>query len=305
MNWQNPWLEQKFREYYSAHRPIPPAEIEKREFGYGLQNKIDLRHVSFPDEQEFYKFLAGEAPRYISYSAALYERPDARPMPKKGFLGAELVFEFDAHCEHGRIVCPDCLGKAKQDTFRLIEEFLVPDFGLSKKEITVNFSGARGYHIHVDNDWARELGRDSRREIAEFITGSGVDPKKLPPESVWARKLAGARGKKRVEKFRETVLDIDVNVTVDISRLMRVPDTLHGGTGLLAARVRDLEKFDPTRDPVVFRNYPVTVLLSQDFPEHELKGVAFGPWKKGEEKTVPEYLAVLLACSNSAVVKKD
>ncbi len=304
MGWQNIWLEEKFRQYYAKNLPGPPAEIEKREFGYGFQGKIDARHASFQDRQDFYKFLVGEAPRYISYSAAFYERPEARPMSRKGWLGAELIFEFDVHCDHGRVVCRECLEKARQDTIRLIEDFLVPDFGISEEEVTVNFSGARGYHIHADNEWLRQLGKEARRDIAEFVTGTGVNLKILPPESVWAKKLSGLKGKKREEAFKKKVLDIDVNVTIDIARLIRCPDTLHGGTGLLAKRIKDLKSFDPTKDPVVFSNYPVKITLVKDFPEHELKGVSFGPWAKGEEKTVPEYLAVMLACSESAVIEK-
>ena len=298
MNWENQWLEKKFREYYSEHLPEGPSEIEKREFGYGFKGKIDIRHAEFKDEQEFHRFLVGEAPRYISYSAALYERPGARPMQRKGWKGAELIFEFDAHCEHGRIVCPECLEQAKKDTFRLIEEFLEPDFGLSKQDISVNFSGARGYHIHVDSDWVRELGRDARREIAEYMTGHGMDLKKINKNNPWAKRLKGTRDK--AARLKEKALDIDVNVTIDISRLIRVPNTIHGGTGLLAARIKDLESFDPTVQAVVFKNYPVRVRVLSDVPEHSLKKVTIGPWKKGQEATVPEYVAVMLVASGNA-----
>ena len=103
-------------------------------------------------------------------------------MPRKNWLGADLIFDLDAsHREHdpegkdcGKFTCSKCLSHVKGQTVKLIEEFLVPDFGFSKNEISVNFSGNRGYHVHVVNKDVLPLGRDERREMVDYITGTGL-----------------------------------------------------------------------------------------------------------------------------------
>ena len=35
----------------------------------------------------------------------------------------------------------------------------------------MNFSGSKGYHIHVSSENVKSLGRDERREIVDYLTG--------------------------------------------------------------------------------------------------------------------------------------
>jgi DNA primase small subunit len=103
-------------------------------------------------------------------------------MENKGWLGSELVFDIDAtdmhlKCQtaHGTSwVCENCLAVVRGEAIKLIEEFLIPDFGFSKQEISVNFSGNRGYHIHVNKESILKLDSAARKEISAYITGSGI-----------------------------------------------------------------------------------------------------------------------------------
>ena len=78
-------------------------------------------------------------------------------MPRKEWLGSELGFDIDANdvpteCKliHGSgWLCDECLGAVKAETVKLAEDFLMGDFGFSEKEVEINFSGNRGYHVHV------------------------------------------------------------------------------------------------------------------------------------------------------------
>ncbi len=45
---------------------------------------------------------------------------------------------------------------------------------------------------------------------------------------------------------------VDKSVTLDPYRIMRIPNTLHGKTGLIARVVADLEKFDPLKEAMAF-----------------------------------------------------
>jgi DNA primase small subunit len=71
---------------------------------------------------------------------------------------------------------------------------------------------------------------------------------------------------------------IDTVVTTDIHRLIRMPGTLNGKTGLKATTVDldRLEEFDPFYDPVVFEgNQKVEIT---EAPELRLRGQTFGPY---------------------------
>lgn len=156
--------------------------------------------------------MGTEGPAHVFHSAAYYETPDAPQMPLKGWLGADLVFDIDAdhfdlpcqkqhdswwcldcnHREHGsrpnqcpkcnstRIkalnwMCEECLAKSKEEAIKIIENFLIPDMGISKKDIIAVFSGHRGYHIHTFTPELHHLGSQERREIVDYVSGTGID----------------------------------------------------------------------------------------------------------------------------------
>ncbi|MDI9394218.1 MAG: DNA primase catalytic subunit PriS [Euryarchaeota archaeon] len=92
---------------------------------------------------------------------------------------------------------------------------------------------------------------------------------------------------------------VDEPVTADIKRLIRVPGSLHGGSGMLVKKLTfsELEKFDPLNDAVVFSDKPVKITVSKPFSV-DLKGKDL----KIEEgiQEVPEYAAVYLICRGVA-----
>lgn len=92
---------------------------------------------------------------------------------------------------------------------------------------------------------------------------------------------------------------VDEPVTADIKRLIRVPGSLHGGSGLLVKKLAlsELEKFDPLNDAVVFGERPVKVTVSKPFSV-QLKGKDLRVEEGIQE--VPEYAAVYLICRGVA-----
>jgi DNA primase small subunit len=55
-------------------------------------------------------------------------------------------------------------------------EILEADFGFSKQELIVAFSGHRGYHVQVEAETIKTLDSMARREIADYLTGTGLEP---------------------------------------------------------------------------------------------------------------------------------
>lgn len=350
--------------YYYEKNPIHVDEVGKREFGFGgWDKKIESRHMHFSTDTELMRALKNERPLYVSRSAAYYEFPDARPMERKGWLGCDLIFDLDAeHHACGKFTCPPCLQKVKDETIKLIEDFLMPDFGVSRNDINIVFSGSRGYHVHVFDRAYRKLWKDERREIADYAGGTGISYehffgkrgklfsgpapseggyggkfareviKRLENEEFasylstklkkkenrdmfirgiekgdWERVHIAKKDEKFAKLFNEIVgglsCDIDVNVTADISKLIRLPFSLHGGTGMIAAPVKDIDKFDPMADAIVFSDRPVSIRMNEDAPKIIMKGVDYGPYKKEGTAEVPEHLAVYLICKKAAVLE--
>jgi DNA primase small subunit len=71
-------------------------------------------------------------------------------------------------------MCTECLGKAKDETIKIVENFLIPDMGLARSDIMIVFSGHRGYHIHGFMPELQELGSQERREIVDYLAGTGL-----------------------------------------------------------------------------------------------------------------------------------
>jgi len=169
-----------------------------------------LRHKGVKDAEDFRTLLKTVVPSDVYYSSAHYEKPEEE-MEAKGWLGADLVFDIDADhiptpCEKqhdtwicnncgktGRgthpekcstcggqkfddktWLCETCLESAKRETMKLID-VLTKDFGLSPQEMTLAFSGHRGYHVHVEDKVVQTLDQVARKEIVDYMVGIGLD----------------------------------------------------------------------------------------------------------------------------------
>jgi len=201
-----------FRDYYKRGDFLnhPVSMIDRREFGFASFEGQMLRHKSFKNMGELATFLRDLVPRDAYLSCAYYEEPEAE-MEKKGWLGADLVFDIDADhiptpCDklHEEWVCGDCgfvgkgvtpekcpvcssekfdvstwpcevcLASARAETVKLLD-MLMQDFGFSKDEVHVFFSGHRGYHVHVESEAVKTLDAVARKEIVDYVSSLGLD----------------------------------------------------------------------------------------------------------------------------------
>jgi len=212
---ESSFLKRTFASYYRRNAVPSPRNISRREFGFILFDREGMiRHLSFKDESELNDFLRKNVPLHAYYSSAYYESPDAENMENKGWYAADLVFDIDADhiptpCkeEHDKWTCLDCgfsargmapdscpncgskrlkveswlcelcLETAKSETIKLVEDFLLSDLGLSLSKMSFNFSGHRGYHVHVFDEVVLELSQEARREITDYIRAQGLSPR--------------------------------------------------------------------------------------------------------------------------------
>ena len=96
--------------------------------------------------------------------------------------------------------------------------------------------------------------------------------------------------------------DVDVQSSVDVHKIMRVPGSLHGSSGLVGRvfPLKELDTIDPLRECVVFSDKPVKVKVS-NAPRFSLKGESFGPFED-QEVELPEYAAVYLIARKAALL---
>ena len=122
-------------------------------------------------------FLHQRAPMHAYYSTAYYQHPDAPRMNEKEWMGAELIFDLDAdHLPNAeKIPYEKQLELVKIEFIKLVDDFLMNDFGFPEESMELYFSGGRGYHCHVKHPSVYPLTSGDRREIVDYITGRDLN----------------------------------------------------------------------------------------------------------------------------------
>ncbi len=95
---------------------------------------------------------------------------------------------------------------------------------------------------------------------------------------------------------------IDTVVTPDINRLIRLPNSLHGKTGLKKVKlpITGIEDFDPLKSAVAFKGGEVTVHVSEA-PQFRVEDTIYGPYK-GQKVELPTAAVLMLLCKGVAKV---
>jgi len=370
------FLRQRFADYYRTAPLSAPPSVEQREWAFVLFDpgypEIRMRrHIGYPNKAELFEYIRSVAPAHLYYSSAYYGMPHAPTMGEKEWLGADLIFDLDAdHIVRGPYEM--MLARVKEEAEKLIE-MLTGELGFAEKEISLVFSGGRGYHIHIRDIAVRGWGSAERRELVDYVCGIGLDPGIVlslpsPSHRGWRQRYIEALteylmrlesmahkdalaelsalegvGKVTAEEFLKRSPDLrsalqgnppavnlrdfatgkvirallvakegpffpmlqkraalaDEPVTTDTKRLIRLPSSLHGGSGfrVTPVPVRDLADFDPLTDAVIFGTRPVRVDCSRPVTM-PLLGDTY-QLEEGEG-SVPEALAVFLCCRGLA-----
>jgi DNA primase small subunit len=336
------FLQEKFQNYYKNADITLPPRFTTREWGFlDWKGKGMVRHLKFKSPKEINIYLERKAPAHCYHSVAYYSYPENKSMIEKDWKGADLIFDLDADhlpemekLKTGKITFLQLMDYIKEQTQRLVHDILLGDFALDKKDLLIVFSGGRGYHVHVRDRRILDLPSGARRELADYLTASGIKQKlilndegsvinkygkwyqeryTLPEKNApgWkglvSRKIHNyinqirneknkmwkdwkkllrigdneaksiTKGSNTKETFnilkpsqknrlvKRALKDIsilpDEPVTGDIHRLIRLPGSLHGGTGFIVKilKIEELEKFDPYKMPIAFNEEPIKI----------------------------------------------
>ncbi|HIH16794.1 MAG TPA: hypothetical protein HA252_05295 [Candidatus Diapherotrites archaeon] len=189
--------------------------------------------------------------------------------------------------EDHRFVCPprsrgEALGWARRLLDRLAEFLSTAD------------ASALSVYGRIGIPTAKKLLEKREKILADLDKGLMHQFPGKQTEQFWGNLLAYA-----VEGLR---LDVDRQTSADISKIVRVPDTLHGSTGLLAKTValEALPAFDPLKETVVFGGGGETVKVKAlKAPRFSLGGEGFGPYSQ-EVVELPEFAAIYLLARGAA-----
>lgn len=185
------FLKTNFKEYYKKSVFELPDRFGRREYAFVLfSGRGMIRHISFDKKQKFLDFLGERSPQHAYYSSAYYQLPDAPTMQEKNWMGAELIFDLDSdHLPNAeKLSYSEQLSAVKIEFKKLVEEFLLDDFGFDKKYLELYFSGGRGYHCHVKDPAIFDLDSNERREIVDYITGRDLQDSVIFHEEITGKK---------------------------------------------------------------------------------------------------------------------
>ncbi len=172
------FLESSFRSYYRDLEPEVPQRFGRREWGFIFFDRgMMVRHRSFSKVDEVKDFMAKRTPAHAYYSTAYYKDPGVPEMGKKGWLGADLIFDLDSDHLKGveEMTYNQMLDRVKMEMIKLLNEFILKDLAIDERYVHLAFSGGRGYHLHVTDPTVFKLSSRERREIVDYITGRGIE----------------------------------------------------------------------------------------------------------------------------------
>lgn len=190
------FLKNRFKDYYVANKIELPDRFARREYAFVLfGGKGMYRHIGFDKKTTFSNFLKEKSPQHVYYSSAYYQLPDAIKMQDKNWMGAELIFDLDSDHLPGveKMSYVESLEQVKREFIKLVNDFLLDDFGFNEKDLDLYFSGGRGYHCHVKDPNVFNMDSNERREIVDYITGRDLIDSLVFHEMPTGRKHYGDR----------------------------------------------------------------------------------------------------------------
>jgi DNA primase catalytic subunit len=253
----------KIRNYYNSIKetdlwlPVKPAWRQYRFFVWDdKQERVVVRIIkdNIRDKATLLRWLKRLAPIHVYYTTAAWMNPQGigpDPFGKKGrnkfrkkgwsyktktyhnnFLWQELYFDVD--------YCNADYNEGAKTLGSLINELdKEPNLFSPREELTIVFSGGKGFHL-VDTNWrTMDLIYNDEHDIGLFPMNMSQDDNKIQHLKNIGYDIAKPEDRQRFSRFiKQKIVDnikdegilIDYDVTPDPRRIIRLPGTVHGKT---------------------------------------------------------------------------
>jgi len=204
----------------------PPPRMHLREFAFQMPELTEdgrpvmVRHRSFKDVPALEGWIARNKPASVYASISTYWNPTCKEMEGKRLIYTDLSFDIDYDhmeavvlreiLEDREMPYEEAIEKARISASSL-EDLVVNELGFPRKDLTRTFSGGRGFHLHCRNEDTYRLDHRMLKEITNYVRARGIE--------------------------------IDVTVTQDPHRVIRVPGSMHPRTGFLCQIIESFDSF--------------------------------------------------------------
>lgn len=238
---------------------------------------------------------------------------------KLGFKESEIFISFSGHKGYHIKIKSEKIYSLTQDERMEIIDYITQT-GLSFKKIGYSYPHIKFSSQEIKDKFLEYLEAQKTRDliaagIDKHFAAKVIKHKKNIEKGLERGVVASIshKDKKNMEiwnkifsKFigklkEDNQLLIDANTSVDIFKIVRVPNTIHGGSSLVAKELKfkELDGFSPFRDAYPFnKNGNITVYIEK-MPQLKLDGKYYGPYYK-EPVELPENIAMYLLAKGAA-----
>lgn len=218
-----------------------PKDVKFRHYRLQLFSKktrfLRLKEI-LSNVEDLRRIITRRAPKNAYFTPVKWLNPIYTGKTKSELdvmLSFPLFFDIDM-----KLLSKPTFSEAKSNTTNLID-YLERKYGRSPNLII--FSGNQGFHVYYWNWDGEQLVRSSpKKRMEEF--------KK--------------RRTKTLDELKRHKIVVDETVTNDPYRLLKIPYTLHGTTGLIAKPVDNVHNFRPEKDALAFSREAYSELLHVD-----------------------------------------
>ena len=239
-----------------------------------------------------------------------------------GFSPKEMILAFSGHRGYHVHIEHDSIKTLDSTARKEIVDYLI---GLGLKPALQGFEkdmgpklediGWRGRIAKGTYEFLLTTNQDQLKEIGlTKNTATLIDSKKEEILESWKGngpwKMLKSVGMDSWEKIIRKGVDrqsvkIDTVVTTDVHRLIRLANTLHGGTGLKKVEIpiSKIEGFDPFKNAVAF-NRGTLLIDVLAAPRFRLGDNSYGPYNN-KRLELPTAAAMLLLCKGTAKIAED
>jgi len=222
-----------FRIYYSSsfflRNLVLPMKPSMHHFRFQLlpDGKFYRVRQTIKFKRELQDLILRKRPKNVYFTPVKWLDPiNISKLHTEYMLSSPLFFDIDS-----AIIPTQSFHKATEMTI-MLADYIEGKYG--KKPSWIVFSGKRGFHIYYW-DW-------------DDI------PQKYPKSKDRITKFKEERSRILSELSKEGII-VDISVTTDPWRILRVPGTIHGETHLIALRIDNIDSFSLEKARLISENY--------------------------------------------------
>ena len=240
-------------------------------------------------------------------------------IPDFGLNKNDFLVKFSGNRGYHIQIQTDSYKKLDQDARREIADYITGKVDLDTLGFKI-IKGSLAGPTYIGKGWKKRISRylitfinDTNKKELNSITRSNLNNILLDNRNKYidlfkkdfpnwnSIKLSGKYWSKIIQYvINKYAGKIDEPVTTDTRRLLRLPNSLHGKTGLQAKIIgfKNINDFNPLTDAIVFKG---TIKIKfKKCPEFTIGSFSYGPYKGGEIESLSKAAGIFAICKGRA-----